>query len=71
MHTQIGFEKCVSFITSQLPVDHSATIATEKNVRFAITLSRQSGSGAHVVAEKLAEYLQLRAPHSPLPLDGL
>lgn len=68
MNTQFGFEKCVSFISSQLPVEHSGMAAdTERTPRFAITISRQSGSGAHVVAEKLSEYMQLHAPHYPLP----
>ncbi|HXT13262.1 MAG TPA: cytidylate kinase-like family protein [Candidatus Angelobacter sp.] len=68
MNTQIGFEKCVSFITSQLPLDHSATAAAaERTPRFAITISRQSGSGAHAVAAQLAEYMQLHAPRAPLP----
>jgi len=68
MNTQIGFEKCVSFITSQLPLHHSVTdMAAEKTPRFAITISRQSGSGAHVVAKKLAEYMQRHAPRAPLP----
>jgi CMP/dCMP kinase len=68
MNTQFGFEKCVSFITSQLPVDQSGkTDFAERTLRFAITISRQSGAGAHVVAEKLAEYMQLHAPRNPLP----
>ena len=29
---------------------------------LAFTISRQSGSGAHVVSQKLAEYLQVRSP---------
>lgn len=33
----------------------------------AVTMSRQSGSGAHVVAAKLAEYLQAQASNGPCP----
>jgi len=35
--------------------------------RLAITISRQSGSGAHAVGEKLAQYLQTCVPHETLP----
>ena len=48
---------CLSFISSQLlsgePVEFG-----EKNVYGAVTISRQTGCGALVVAEKLAQYLQ-------------
>lgn len=67
MNTQIGFEKCVSYLNSQLLADNPPNLIADHTVRFAITISRQSGSGAHVVAEKLAEYMQLHGPHSQLP----
>ena len=60
MNTSIGFEKCLNFINTQtqppgalpLPVRAGGTV----------TISRQSGCGAHVLAERLAAYL---AAHSP------
>ena len=36
-------------------------------IRLAVTLLRQSGSGAHVVAENLAEFLQARGVGTPHP----
>ncbi len=59
MNTKIGMESCESFINCQLqaraegPVFHPSP-----SPRRAVTISRQSGAGAHVVAEKLADLLQ-------------
>jgi len=50
-------DQCLSFIHSQ-----TANIAVEPGVRRAVTLSRQAGCGAVIVAEKLAAQLQERAP---------
>lgn len=47
----------LSFISSQLPLSRAAALA-EDNLYRAVTLSRQTGCGALVVAEKLARYLQ-------------
>ncbi|HTJ00257.1 MAG TPA: cytidylate kinase-like family protein [Dongiaceae bacterium] len=60
MNTFAGYERCLNFINSQLqPPRPAAGLAGPKR---AVTLSRQSGCGAHAVAEKLAEYLQARMP---------
>lgn len=68
MNTQVGFEKCISFIASQFRSDSEGFLAAEKQAsKPAITISRQSGSGGHAVGEKLAEYLKLHGPESPLP----
>ena len=58
MSTSFGLERHSSIIAAHLaspwrPEDVTPAAAS----RLAVTLSRQSGSGAHVVAEKLAEYL--------------
>lgn len=50
----VGVEHCTSFITSQLKSGGEWANA----VRRAVTISRQAGSGALAVAEKLAHYLQ-------------
>ena len=48
---------CLSFISSQLLSSEPAAFE-EKDVCRAVTISRQTGCGALVVAEKLAQYLQ-------------
>lgn len=55
---------CLSFISSQL--QSSPVALAEKEVFRAVTISRQTGCGALVVAEKLAQYLQKHSP-SPAP----
>ncbi|MGA9778971.1 MAG: AAA family ATPase [Limisphaerales bacterium] len=53
-----GIDPCTSFISSQLQsADNSGTL-TKNGVCRAVTISRQTGCGALVVAEKLAYYLQ-------------
>jgi cytidylate kinase len=51
-------EQCLSFIHSQLQASDKQGGFAKKNVRRAVTISRQAGSGAFIVAEKLAHYLQ-------------
>jgi len=59
-------DPCLSFISSQLQSTGEAGVHTENRVRRAVTLSRQTGCGALVVAEKLAEYLQQHSKHAPV-----
>jgi hypothetical protein len=54
-------DPCLSFISSQLQSTGEAGARAENGVRRAVTLSRQTGCGALVVAEKLAHYLQLQS----------
>jgi cytidylate kinase len=68
MNTPAGFEKCLTFINTQLqppgePGSHPAGTGPKR----AVTISRQSGCGAHVVSEKLAQYLQSRSPKDAPP----
>lgn len=63
MENVVGLDRCFSFINLQLcppgqPVPHREAAAR----RPAVTISRQAGCGALVVAEKLAALLQ---PHTP------
>jgi cytidylate kinase len=51
-------EHCLSFISSQLQTPGKPGKFVTKDVRRAVTISRQAGCGAVVVAEKLAHYLQ-------------
>ena len=56
-----SLDRCFSFIHSHtIP---SAEAATPPRVRRAVTISRQAGCGALMVAGKLAAYLQQHAPH--------
>ena len=61
MNMNIGLDKCLTFINCQLsPTDQPPHLPAKGAPRRVVTLSRQTGSGAHTVAEKLAEYLQTR-----------
>ena len=64
MDTQFGLDKCAPFIASQWQPNGSPGLQSkQRTARLAVTISRQSGSGAHAVGELLAKYLQARAPN--------
>jgi cytidylate kinase len=65
--TDTGVEHCTSFISSQFLSTLEAGAKTEAGVHRAVTISRQAGCGALVVAQKLAHYLQTHLPDNPLP----
>src|SRR3974390_2317812 len=68
MNSQIGLENCLSFINCQLQPPHFSALKPEgKPERRAITISRQSGSGGHSVAEKMIKLLRARDPDPPRP----
>lgn len=68
INPQIGLERCLSFINCQIHPPHGTIPAyRDGEHRRAITISRQAGSGAHVVAEKLAELLQGQEPQETCP----
>lgn len=68
MNTEIGLERCLSFINCQLQTPGSPLPGYRNGERPpAITISRQAGSGAHQVAEKLVQILQSRAPADACP----
>jgi len=60
--TNIGVEHCASFVSSQFQPGATAGGGAETGVRRAVTISRQAGCGALVVAERLARYLQEHSP---------
>jgi hypothetical protein len=63
MHTQFGLEKCLPIINSEFkPWIGPAPSSHQNSLPLSITISRQSGSGAHVIGNKLVEYFQLNAP---------
>ncbi|MGD0238261.1 MAG: cytidylate kinase-like family protein [Syntrophorhabdales bacterium] len=61
MWKNIGLEKCISFIESELrPKGKESSVSAA--TRPAITISRMTGAGGHTVASNLADYLQMRVP---------
>ncbi|MGA2661497.1 MAG: cytidylate kinase-like family protein [Verrucomicrobiota bacterium] len=63
MTTQAGLEQCLSFINCQLQWAGKGRLAQEGVQRRAVTISRQSGAGGHLVGEKLAAYLDKHVPN--------
>jgi len=58
MKPDLGLDHCLSFINSQLASRHRIGNGWANRRYRAVTLSRQSGSGAHQVASGVAELLQ-------------
>lgn len=58
------FEKCASFITCQMQLSGRTGPEAGAPPRRVVTISRQTGSGAHAIAMHLAEYLQA---HDTMP----
>ncbi len=68
MKTQPGLERALTFINCQLQPAGGGLVSLEEGVaRRAVTISRQAGSGAHTVAEKLAALLQVHTPKDACP----
>jgi cytidylate kinase len=68
MKAQPGLDQALSFISCQLQSSGKGQIAREDGVsRRAVTISRQTGSGAHSVAEKLAALLQAQTLKDACP----
>jgi cytidylate kinase len=60
-------EHCLSFIHTQLQTSGKPVEFVKKEAPRAVTISRQAGCGALAVAQKLADYLQSRAPEGAAP----
>jgi hypothetical protein len=68
MNAQLGLERALTFLNTQMqPAGKGLAFLSEDAPRRAVTISRQTGSGAHVVAEKLAALLQARTPKDACP----
>jgi cytidylate kinase len=68
MKTQPGLDRALTFISCHLqPAGKGQISRDEEPPRLAVTISRQAGSGAHAVAEKLAALLQAQAPKDAPP----
>jgi len=65
--TNPGLEHYPSFISSQVQSVEDLEPMAGRNVKRAVTISRQAGCGALVVAGKLAEYLQEHSPGNTCP----
>jgi cytidylate kinase len=67
MNTPVGVERCFSFINCQLQPPTTAKPGREpRHAARAVTISRQSGCGARIIAEMLGRYLQSHsAPGAP------
>jgi cytidylate kinase len=66
MSGTIASERCFEFVQAQARLMNRATRRVEAHPGV-VTISRQAGSGAHVVAEHLVERLQARASGSLVP----
>jgi CMP/dCMP kinase len=62
MSTSASAEHCLSFINTQLQIPGKPGELVRKDVHRAVTISRQAGCGAAIIAGKLADYLQQHAP---------
>lgn len=68
MKVQPGFERFQSFINYQLQPTSQTRVAERNGTPWrAITISRQTGSGAHDVGEELAKFLQAHSPRDTAP----
>ena len=67
MNPQAGLERCLSFINCQITPPTGRLGERNGALRRTITISRQSGSGGHAVAERLMEYMQARTPKEAVP----
>lgn len=61
MFKNVAFEKAMSFVKSQSYLKNEQGPASA-STRPAITISRMTGAGGHVIAPELAEYLQSHVP---------
>ena len=67
MEDNVGLDRCFTFINCQLkPADHPSASRGAGRLPT-VTISRQAGCGALVVAEKLAALLQARSPKGAPP----
>jgi cytidylate kinase len=66
MNTTSDFNRCLSFINCQIQ-PHGLDPGDGPGFVRGVTVSRQSGCGAHVFAEKLASCLRARLPQGARP----
>ena len=66
MNLAYGLDRCRTYINAHIQAA-SQGLTSNDRPRLAVTFSRQTGSGAHVVAEKLAVCLQAHTPSDARP----
>jgi cytidylate kinase len=63
MRTANEYERYLTFINCHLQIPHGYRATMPQGTpRMSVTLSRQTGSGASAIAEKLADFLQSHGP---------
>jgi len=68
MKNELVLEKCPPFLAAHFRPNADALLSVDRSTtKLAVTISRQTGSGAHAVGEKLAEYLELHASKERVP----
>ena len=68
MQTGMGYDRYLTFINCQIKPGKVGRSRRSESTRFrAITISRESGSGAHDIASRLAAALQTKAPGGKRP----
>ena len=68
MNTQPGLDRALTFISCHLQPTGEGQVFRENEAPLrAVTISRQAGSGAHAVAEKLASRLQAQTSREAPP----
>lgn len=67
MNNLAGLDKCHSFLDAQLRPHRASGLPPESATFRAVTISRQAGSGASVVAERLARLLRARDQRAAAP----
>ena len=68
MSKRDAFEKCLAFVNCHVQPSHGyRRLLPEGTPRMAVTISRQTGSGAREVAAKLAAYLEAQGPRGVCP----
>lgn len=67
MNAPTDFDKCQAFLDAQFHAAHPATNPKEAPPLRAITISRQAGCGAVLVAERLAQLLRVRDKSATAP----
>lgn len=64
---QPELEACRSYVISYLEADRKSSLIRARQPGPAVTISYQSGSGAHEIAQRLAEALQAAEPKGTFP----
>jgi len=64
MRPSLGLDSCLSVINYQLQPRNLPALKGGGGGKCAVTISRQSGCGAHVFAEKLVQYIQAHSPRN-------